>query len=184
MSSVIAERGAAGRGDAQARRRSWSRTPCCRCDPRRRRTAGARCRRAARTPAGRCSRRPPRRSRRGRAPGRSRQSKFGVAPQDRRVGPEREVDDVGAVRHRPVDTGGDVVGRARAVVAEHADTSTFAPGATPSTPTPLPVLAATIPATWVPWPSPSWGSSSSGRSRGPRSAGPGDPGARSTRRCR
>ena len=31
-----------------------------------------------------------------------------------------------------------------------------APGATLSTPIPLPLAAAMIPLTWVPWPSPSW----------------------------
>ena len=69
---------------------------------------------------------------------------------------QAQVHDLGAVVDDPADPGVDVLGvgrrRRRATLA----TTSWASGATPATPMPLSLLAATMPATWVPWPWSSW----------------------------
>ena len=67
---------------------------------------------------------------------------------------EAEVDDARAVGGGVADALGDAAGHAGAVRVEHPDVISFAFGATPTTPRPLPA-AAMIPATCVPWPLPS-----------------------------
>jgi hypothetical protein len=109
----------------------------------------ARCRRAARTPEGRCSG--------GRHDDHAaieravdRRIEVRIVPEDRRIGPQGEIEDVGAVRHRQSIPAMTSSVEPEPVDAEHADDQHLRAGRHALDADPLSVLAATMPATWVP----------------------------------